>query len=180
LLCDVPPRGAHGGTDRATTTAQVDYDNAWTNQARSFVDQELGTASGDEHARTNRYPQAAKCHPAQQMFQRHARRSPLHHGRQFGRTLCCRDQELGFVFGEHTSRGSKPGDDIRERAGRMRDRHERATLYPRKLPLPISRQHGRFDPVAASCGSLLRVRWGCNRLVVMFEPNTSCLGGLSE
>ncbi len=80
------------------------------------VDEELGAAAGHEDSGVHGYPQTAELRPAEDVFQRQAGGSLVHHRGEVGRRPCRSDQQPRLVLGEDTAGGPKPGDDGGSRA----------------------------------------------------------------
>jgi hypothetical protein len=140
---------------RARAAAQVNDDSSWpgeglagagslAGQGGGLVDEELGAAAGYEDSGVHGYPQAAELRPAEDVFERQASGSPVHHGGEVDPRPCRGDEQLRLILGEDTAGGPKPGDDDGSRVRRQGDRQGSLSGCQRALPQsPMSgRPHG--------------------------------------
>ena len=80
-------------------------------QQGGLPDEELGAPPRHEHAGRHGDPQAAELGPAENLLQRQAGHTPVHHRVEFVRCPCGGHEQTGFVLGENATRGPEPAND---------------------------------------------------------------------
>jgi hypothetical protein len=75
-------------------------------------DKKLGAVAGYEDSRVHRYPKTAELRPADDVLKWQTSGSLVHHGGEVGWRPCRGNEQSGLIFGENTTGGPKPVDDV--------------------------------------------------------------------